>query len=96
MKKITKLICIVIVLFFMLIYINRNNNYYENQNILTQEAITRFENDLKEGKEIIPSNYLEPEKNYNNKASKYALKISSIIEKSFNKLLKKVLNYIAS
>lgn len=96
MKKVIKLSGIILVIFFIITYVNRNNNYYENKNILTNEAIARFEEDLKEGKEIIPSNYIEQEKDYNNKASIVALKTSSLIEKAVNKVLKKVLNYIAS
>lgn len=96
MKRIIKIITLVIIIFFIITYLNRNNNYYENKNILTTEAIARFERDLKEGKEILPSNYLEPEKNYNNKASSIALKTSSLIEKFVNKVLKKMIEYIAS
>ena len=95
MKKIIKVISLIIIVFFTITYLNRNNNYYENKNILTNEAIERFEKDLKEGKEIIPSNYIEPEKDYNNKVSKMVLKTSSIIEKFVNKVIKKVLEYIS-
>lgn len=95
MKKIIKVLSLIIIVFFIIIYLNRNNNYYENKNILTNEAIERFEKDLKEGKEIIPSNYIEPEKNYNNKASKIVLKTSSIIETFVNKVIKKALEYIS-
>lgn len=94
MKKIIKVNVLIIIVSFVIIYVNRNNNYYENKNILTNEAIAKFEQDLKDGKEIIPSNYLEPEKNYNNKASKTILKVSSMIENIVNKVLKKLLDYI--
>lgn len=96
MKKIIKISACIILLLFIIVFLNRNNNYYENQNILTQEAIERFEKDLKEGKEILPSNYLEPEKNYNNKISTLALKTSSLIEHIVDKTLKEVLKYLVS
>ena len=48
-------------------------------------AIT--EADVKEGKESIASNYLIKEKNYNNNISFLCMKISSFIEKSFNRFM---------
>lgn len=96
MKKIIKISAYLIIILFLIVYINRNNNYYENKNILTPEAIARFERDLKEGKEITPSNYLPEEKNYNNKASTIALKTSSLIEKTVNKVLKKFIEYLVN
>ena len=91
-----KITFILLILLFLLLFINQNNNgYYENPNILTNEAIARFEKDLKEGKEIIPSNYITPEKDYNNRASKLGLKCSMLIEKVVNKVLRRLIDYIS-
>lgn len=96
MQKIIKTIFSIFLILFLLLYLNRSNNYYyyQNNKVLSDEAIIQFEQDLKDGKEINPSNYITPEKNYNNKASTLGLKSSIFIEKIVNKLLKKLLNYI--
>ena len=54
---------------------------------LTQNAIERFEQDVKDGKSIDPSNYLEKETDYNNKLSNLGMRISGFIEKGFNKAM---------
>ena len=53
-----------------------------------------FESDLKENKEIIPSNYLPKEKNYDNKVSLLGRKASKVIEKYFGKVLRSTLRYL--
>ena len=72
MKRLIKLIGIILLIFFLALYLSSyNTSYYENKNILTEDAIKRFEKDLKEGKKINVNNYIEKEKNYNNKVSTY-------------------------
>ena len=93
MKKIIKFIFICSIILFFLVFINRNN-YYDNERILTEESIKRFEKDLSKGKTINPRNYLTEKKNYNNHLSIFSMKISNTIEKIVNKSLIKVLNYI--
>lgn len=95
MKRLIKLIGIILLIFFLALYLSSyNTSYYENKNILTEEAIKRFEKDLKEGKKINVNNYIEKEKNYNNKVSTYTLKLSNLIDKCINKSLKLVLKYL--
>ena len=96
MKKIPKFIFLVLFILFTIVFFNRGNNYYENTNIIGEDAIKQFEEDLKEGKEINPKNYITPRKNYNNRISRYTLKVSHMIEFVFDKSLKKLLKYIAS
>ena len=62
MKKLIKAISIVLWILFCILFLNKNNNYYENERILSQEAIIKFEQDLKEGRKIIPSNYITEKK----------------------------------
>ena len=91
MKRLIKLIGIILLIFFLALYLSSyNTSYYENKNILTEDAIKRFEKDLKEGKKINVNNYIEKEKNYNNKVSTYTLKLSNLIDKCINKSLKLV------
>ena len=94
MNNIIKIISVILIIMFLSLYFSKySNNYYENKNNLTEEAIKRYENDLKEGKTIDPSNYIEEEKNYNNKASKLGMKASSLIEHTFSYGLKYMIKY---
>jgi len=97
MKQLPKLIMLTVLILFLSLYFGKyTNEYYENKSILTDEAIARFESDLKEGKEIDAKNYMIEEKDYNNKASKIGRKTSKIIEKSFTKGLKYLMKYVDS
>ena len=89
MNKIIKIILIVITIFFLSLYFsNYSNNYYQTKTYLTEEAIKKYEKDLKDNKNIISNNYLPKEKNYNNKAAKLGVKVSNFIEKIINKSLR--------
>lgn len=94
MNKVLKLFGVITIILFLSIFLSRYNTYNENQKVLTDSAIKRFESDLKEGKEIIASNYIEEEKDYNNKASKIGIKASKIIENTFNKGMKLITKYL--
>ena len=85
-----------LIIFLSLLFSKYNYSYYENKNVLTEEAINKFERDLKLGKKINPKDYLPKEKNYNNKASEYARKTSKYIEIGFNRGLKYIMQYIES
>lgn len=84
-----------LIVLFLIIYTNKDN-YYREEQVISNEAIERFEKDLKEGKTIDPANYMNPKKDYNNKVSKTGLKISNLIEKGVNKVLSKLLDSIRS
>ena len=95
MKRLIKLIGIILLIFFLALYLSSyNTSYYKNKNILTENAIKRFEKNLKEKKKINVNNYIEKEKNYNNKVSTYTLKLSNLIDKCINKSLRLVLKYL--
>ena len=90
-KRIAQIIMAVLVMLFLGLYISQMTGYYEytesKKTTLTKSAMERFEQDIKEGKEIKAGNYLEQEKDYNNKASTLGMKVSSLIEKGFNKAM---------
>ena len=98
-KEIAKLIIIVLIVLFLSLYTTTLGGYYEynlsQKNILTEEAIARFEKDVKEGKEIIASNYIKEEKDYNNKISKTSLKMSNFVSKTFNKTIKYIFKQLS-
>lgn len=85
------MVLIVLIILFVALYLTQLTGYYQytenKKTTLTEDAIKRFEKDVAEGKEIIAKNYLEEEKNYNNKASHLGMKISGLIEKGFNKAM---------
>ena len=89
MNKTLKIVGVLLVIMFLSVYFSRyNSNYYENQNVLTEETIVKFEQDKNEVKDITVSSYLKEEKNYDNKISEIGLKISNTIEIGFKKGLK--------
>ena len=85
---------------FLSLYITSTSGYYEynlkKKSILTEEAILKFEQDVKAGKKIIASNYIEEQKNYNNKTSQITLKASNLISRIFDKLMKSIFSKIES
>ena len=93
-------ICLVILfVIYMGLYIANSAGYYESklsdQVKLTSESITKFENDVAQGKDVTIEDYLEKEhKDYANKASKLGLKISKSSEKIMTKGLSKFLKVI--
>ena len=89
MNKIIKIIGVLVIILFLSLYFSGYNNYYyESKKTLTTEAIKQYEKDLKSGKKIDPTKYIEPQKNYNNKASTIGMKTSIMIEKGFNICIK--------
>ncbi len=85
-----KIIIMTVFFLFLTLYITQASGYDEynraRATTLTNQEIASFEQDLKEGKEINPSDYLKKnEKDYNNEFSKIGLKISLQIEKTFEK-----------
>lgn len=90
-KDIVRIIILTLIITFIALYITQLTGYYEytenKKTTLTNEAITRFEEDVKQGKSIEAKNYLQKENNYNNKASKLGMKISGVIEKGFDKIM---------
>ena len=55
------------------------NAYYENKNVLTEEAIIQFEKDIKEGKNINVSTYLKEEKDKQLLALEYVIGFIAVI-----------------
>ncbi len=98
-KSIAGLLMIVLVVLFLGLYVSQMTGYYEytesRKTTLTEDAIKRFEQDVKEGKEINAQNYLEEEADYNNILSKFGMKLSSLIEQGFNKAMNGLFNEIS-
>lgn len=90
-KNIARITIVTLIIIFIALYLTQVTGYYEytqNKKVTyTKEAIEKFEKDLKQGKKVKPNSYIKKQKNYNNKASKLGLKISSLIEGGFNKTM---------
>ncbi|MDD6879560.1 MAG: hypothetical protein PUD59_04980 [bacterium] len=99
MTKIFKFTFIILILIFMFLIIASKSGYYEyelsNKKKLTEEAIERFEFDVKEGKNIDIDNYIDTTvENYNNKVSNLGNKVSNSIENFASTCFKYIFNYI--
>ena len=98
MNKIGKVLVQVLIILFLSLFLSKySTEYNENKKVLTEQAIIEYEQDLKEGKDILAKNYQIKEKDYNNRVAKMGRKISSVIEKTFNKgfdYLMKCLEYL--
>ena len=86
---------------FLVIYFSEITGYYEYQNhkktTLTEEQIRKFENDVENGKEIDLNQYLVVEnKNYNNKLSKAASKLSDGISNVVKKGVESTFKFLSN
>lgn len=99
-KRLAELIFGVLIILFLGLYISQMTGYYQytesKKTTLTEDAIKRFEEDIRNGKEINAENYLEQETDYNNKLSTLGMKISRLIEKGFNKVMNSIFNEISN
>lgn len=95
MNKLIKIALLIITILFLSLYFsNYNTEYYETKTYLTEEAIKKYEKDLKDGKNIISHNYIPKEKDYDNTISKLGIKTSNLIDKIINKSLKYLVKYL--
>lgn len=89
---------IILVVLFLGLYISQMTGYYSYQESkktqMTENAIKRFEQDLKDGKEINVKDYLE-EANYSNALSTFGMKTSRMIETLFDKTMNAIFNGIS-
>ena len=98
-SKIFKFIFIVLFLVFMFLIIASKSGYYEYELMekrrLTDEAIERFEKDVKEGKSIDINDYIDTKsKDYNNAMSDLGNKVSNTIGSVFSKGFNYLFNYL--
>lgn len=89
-KKICKFVFICLFLSFVVSYVIEKTGYYEynlqNKMIMTNEAMERFEKDVKEGKDVRREDYLvSTEKDYTSTltkgTNKVSMKVNTILKK---------------
>lgn len=84
---------LILFLIYFALYLMDNLGYYNlstKKTILTEEKIKEFENDIKNGKSIDLTNYVETENNYNNIYSNIGYNISVGIDKILNEGIVKI------
>ena len=79
---------------FMILYISKEAGYYEykahQKVVLTEEAITRFEKDIADGKNVKASDYVKNGYiDYSNKFTVFGSKLGEVIEDFMNDKLRK-------
>lgn len=103
MKKKNKIFKFIFYLFFisfLVIYFSELTGYYEYQNYqrkeFTQQQIKKYEEDIKNGKEVDINEYLAVDtRKYNNNLSKFASKLSDNISNIVNSGVEYTFKYIS-
>ena len=88
--NIARLIILILVFLFFVLYFMQASGYNEyarnKENMLTEEQIKEYEEDIAAGKDVTIKYYLNKDKvNYDNKVSELGLDLSELIGDIFNK-----------
>ena len=101
MKKesIFKFILLCFIICFLVILFAGKTGYYEKKlrdnSILTEEQIKKFEEDLKNGKDVDISNYvINKNKDYTTKLTSDVYSVSLKVEKTIDKIVKFIFNEV--
>ncbi|MDD2489675.1 MAG: hypothetical protein PHY26_00245 [Bacilli bacterium] len=97
--KVFRFIMITLFVIFATLYISQATGYYDykkHQNvILTEEKIKQFEQDIKEGKNVDVTEYLEvKEHTYKNGFSQMGLKLSNGVSRYVQKGVNGLFNFL--
>ena len=99
-KKVFKGIILLLIVSFLGLYYAYSNGYYEKRQkdkiMLTNESIEKFEQDLKNGKDISLEDYKVKDEDYSTRTSKFSLNISNkathIVDSAIKYIFKKLGN----
>ena len=88
--NLARLIVLILVFLFFVLYFMQASGYNEytrnRENMLTEEQIKEYEEDIEAGKDVTIKDYLNKDKvNYDNKVSDLGLNLSELIGNVFNK-----------
>ena len=99
-EKIIKVSLYLLLFSFLFVYIIGSSGLYEyrlnNKKTLTEDAIKKFETDVKNGVKIDLNDYIVVEKNYDNELTRTNRKISNYIGSVFKKVFKYLFRYIGN
>ena len=102
-KKIAKNVFITLFLAFVVSYVIEKTGYYEynlqNKTIMTNEAISRFEKDLAEGKDVTMEEYVvSTEKDYTSTltrtTNKVSVKVNEVLKRGIEGVFKIVSTFV--
>lgn len=92
MKQGLKIIFILLIIFYLVLYFSYRNGYYIDKNkeksVLTEEMIKEYEEDLKNGIDVSKKDYVVIKDTYDNGYTRASLSISKRIENGFDKVMK--------
>lgn len=88
--NLVRLIVLILVFLFFVLYFMQASGYNEysknRENMLTEEQIKEYEEDIEKGKDVTIKDYLNKDRvNYDNKVSELGLDLSELIGDMFNK-----------
>ncbi len=100
-KKIFKLVFMALSISFIIAYTIEETGFYEynlqNKMVMTSEAMTKFENDLKAGKDVRKEDYLvSTEKDYTSSLTKGTNKVSVKVNKILKSGIESIFKVIGS
>lgn len=102
-KKMFKLVFMSLFIAFVISYVIEKTGYYEynlqNKMIMTSEAMERFEEDLKEGKDVRREDYLvSNEKDYTSVltkgTNKVSMKVNMVLKKGIEGVFKVIGTFV--
>ncbi|MBP3920060.1 MAG: hypothetical protein J6D28_00675 [Bacilli bacterium] len=101
LNKVFKVVFYVCFLMFLTFYVAQNSGYYEysarKKMTFTKEQIKRYEQDIKDGRAVDITSYLDnTDKNFQNKISSATLNISENISKYTRKGINFIFSYIGN
>lgn len=90
-KNFFRIVFFTLFLLFIVLYITQSLGYYEynnrKTNTMTEDAVKRFEEDIKSGKTIKASDYIKKDNDYNNNMSRFGLKLSNSVGNVFDGIM---------
>lgn len=100
-KKLFKLGFSILFLTFLVGYIIERTGYYEynlqNKTVMTGESMRKFEEDLKEGKDVTIEDYVvNTEKDYTSMLTKTTNKVSTSVNKYLKKGIESIFNVLGN
>ena len=100
MKKVLKNISLIILILLLFLYFSYQNGYYDkymrDKIKLTNQNIEKFEQDIKDFKDVTIEDYLQEEKSYATKTSNISLKVANKLENVINEGIKILFRKISS